>query len=74
MLPHPCGTAGHCSVASVTVEVSRAIHWVDYSSVPGAQDMAKHLPLFKLIGRMRVALHCPPNTAITKGWVVPGPL
>lgn len=74
MLPHPCGTAGHCSVPSVTVEVSRAIHWMDYSSVPAVQDMGKHLSLFELIGRMRVALWCPPNRAITKSLVVPGPL
>lgn len=60
--------------ATVTVEVSRAIYWMDYPSVPAVQDTAKHLPLFELIGKMYVAPWCPPNTAITKSLVVPGPL
>lgn len=56
------------------LEVSGAMHWLDYSSVPAAQDVAKHLLLFELIGRMCVALWCPPSMAITKGLVVPGSL
>lgn len=61
MLSHLCGIAGRGSVASATVEVSRAIHWMDYSSLPAAQGMAKHLPLSELTGRMRAALWCPPK-------------
>jgi len=53
------------------LKVSRSIRWLDHSSVPTVQDVAKHPPFSGLIGKMWVALWCPPNLAVTKGLVVP---